>query len=155
MSFRNPRESSAGHRAGLISDVAASSGEEVDSNNETALPPFQSAVETSGGYRINPGDEGTVPMAKGPVPMAKGLPPLPTPPRRPSSMAYVASAPAYPTAPVGPAVIQPVVDPTAAMASAGAAVLPPSMTLAGGIVACVVGSAVSYTHLTLPTIYSV
>ena len=62
VSFRNPRESSAGHRAGLISDVAASSGEEVDSNNETALPPFQSAVETSGGYRINPGDEGTVPM---------------------------------------------------------------------------------------------
>ena len=144
VSFRNPRESSAGHRAGLISDVAASSGEEVDSNNETALPPFQSAVETSGGYRINPGDEGTVPMAaKSLVPMAKGLPPLPTPPRRPSSMAYVASAPAYPTAPVGPAVIQPVVDPAAAMASAGAAVLPPSMTLAGGIVACVVGSAVA------------
>ena len=136
VSFRNPRESSAGHRAGLISDVAASSGEEVDSNNETALPPFQSAVETSGGYLINPGDEGTVPMAK-------GLPPLPTPPRRPSSMAYVASAPAYPTAPVGPALIQPVVDPTAVMASAGAAVLPPSMTLAGGIVACVVGSAVA------------
>ena len=42
VSFRNPQESSAGHRAGLISDAAA-----ADDENEDALPPFQSVVESA------------------------------------------------------------------------------------------------------------
>ena len=43
VSFRNPQESSAGHRAGLISDAAAADADE----NEDALPPFQSVVESA------------------------------------------------------------------------------------------------------------
>lgn len=148
VSFRNPQKSSAGHRAGLISDAAAA---DADENNEDALPPFQSVVESA--YIAGAAEDATAEggMTLNPKP---GPPPLPTPPPRPSSVAYVASSPAYQSPPPPPAPIRSPgsmgydasAAPAAAMAMAsgvGAAVLPPSMSLAGGVVACVVGSAVA------------
>ena len=148
VSFRNPQESSAGHRAGLISDAAAA---DADENNEDALPPFQSVVESAyiAGAAEDATAEGGLTLNPKPDP-----PPLPTPPPRPSSVAYVASSPAYQSPPPPPAPIRSPgsmgydasAAPAAAMAMAsgvGAAVLPPSMSLAGGVVACVVGSAVA------------
>ena len=148
VSFRNPQKSSAGHRAGLISDAAAA---DADENNEDALPPFQSVVESAhiAGAAEDATAEGGLTLNPKPDP-----PPLPTPPPRPSSVAYVASSPAYQSPPPPPAPIRSPgsmgydasAAPAAAMAMAsgvGAAVLPPSMSLAGGVVACVVGSAVA------------
>ena len=148
VSFRNPQKSSAGHRAGLISDAAAA---DADENNEDALPPFQSVVESA--YIAGAAEDATAEggMTLNPKP---GPPPLPTPPPRPSSVAYVASSPANQSPPPPPAPIRSPgsmgydasAAPAAAMAMAsgvGAAVLPPSMSLAGGVVACVVGSAVA------------
>ena len=148
VSFRNPQKSSAGHRAGLISDAAAA---DADENNEDALPPFQSVVESAyiAGAAEDATAEGGLTLNPKPDP-----PPLPTPPPRPSSVAYVASSPAYQSPPPPPAPIRSPgsmgydasAPPAAAMAMAsgvGAAVLPPSMSLAGGVVACVVGSAVA------------
>ena len=148
VSFRNPQKSSAGHRAGLISDAAAA---DADENNEDALPPFQSVVESAyiAGAAEDATAEGGLTLNPKPAP-----PPLPTPPPRPSSVAYVASSPAYQSPPPPPAPIRSPgsmgydasAAPAAAMAMAsgvGAAVLPPSMSLAGGVVACVVGSAVA------------
>ena len=148
VSFRNPQKSSAGHRAGLISDAAAA---DADENNGDALPPFQSVVESA--YIAGAAEDATAEggLTLNPKP---GLPPLPTPPPRPSSVAYVASSPAYQSPPPPPAPIRSPgsmgydasAAPAAAMAMAsgvGAAVLPPSMSLAGGVVACVVGSAVA------------
>ena len=148
VSFRNPQKSSAGHRAGLISDAAAADAAE---NNEDALPPFQSVVESA--YIAGAAEDATAEggLTLNPKP---GPPPLPTPPPRPSSVAYVASSPAYQSPPPPPAPIRSPgsmgydasAAPAAAMAMAsgvGAAVLPPSMSLAGGVVACVVGSAVA------------
>ena len=148
VSFRNPQKSSAGHRAGLISDAAAA---DADENNEDALPPFQSVVESA--YIAGAAEDATAEggMTLNPKP---GPRPLPTPPPRPSSVAYVASSPAYQSPPPPPAPIRSPglmgydasAAPAAAMAMAsgvGAAVLPPSMSLAGGVVACVVGSAVA------------
>lgn len=148
VSFRNPQKSSAGHRAGLISDAAAA---DADENNGDALPPFQSVVESA--YIAGAAEDATAEggMTLNPKP---GPPPLPTPPPRPSSVAYVASSPAYQSPPPPPAPIRSPgsmgydasAAPAAAMAMAsgvGAAVLPPSMSLAGGVVACVVGSAVA------------
>ena len=147
VSFRNPQKSSAGHRAGLISDAAAADADE----NKDALPPFQSVVESA--YIAGAAEDATAEggMTLNPKP---GPPPLPTPPPRPSSVAYVASSPAYQSPPPPPAPIRSPglmgydasAAPAAAMAMAsgvGAAVLPPSMSLAGGVVACVVGSAVA------------
>lgn len=147
VSFRNPQKSSAGHRAGLISDAAAADADE----NEDALPPFQSVVESAyiAGAAEDATAEGGLTLNPKPDP-----PPLPTPPPRPSSVAYVASSPAYQSPPPPPAPIRSPgsmgydasAAPAAAMAMAsgvGAAVLPPSMSLAGGVVACVVGSAVA------------
>ena len=147
VSFRNPQKSSAGHRAGLISDAAAADADE----NEDALPPFQSVVESAyiAGAAEDATAEGGLTLNPKPAP-----PPLPTPPPRPSSVAYVASSPAYQSPPPPPAPIRSPgsmgydasAAPAAAMAMAsgvGAAVLPPSMSLAGGVVACVVGSAVA------------
>ena len=147
MSFRNPQKSSAGHRAGLISDAAAADADE----NKDALPPFQSVVESAyiAGAAEDATAEGGLTLNPKPAP-----PPLPTPPPRPSSVAYVASSPAYQSPPPPPAPIRSPgsmgydasAAPAAAMAMAsgvGAAVLPPSMSLAGGVVACVVGSAVA------------
>ena len=149
VSFRNPQESSAGHRAGLISDAAAADADE----NEDALPPFQSVVE-SARFIAGAAEEATPPggLTLNPKPTP---PPLPTPPPRPSSVAYVASSPAY-QSPPPPLIRSPgsmgydaslsAAAPAAAMAMAsgvGAAVLPPSMSVAGGVVACVVGSAVA------------
>ena len=148
VSFRNPQESSAGHRAGLISDAAAADADE----NEDALPPFQSVVESARFIARAAEDataEGGLTLNPKPAP-----PPLPTPPPRPSSVAYVASSPAY-QSPPPPLIRSPgsmgydaslSAAPAAAMAMAsgvGAAVLPPSMSVAGGVVACVVGSAVA------------
>lgn len=148
VSFRNPQESSAGHRAGLISDAAAAHADE----NEDALPPFQSVVESArfiAGAAEDATAEGGLTLNPKPTP-----PPLPTPPPRPSSVAYVASSPAY-QSPPPPLIRSPgsmgydaslSAAPAAAMAMAsgvGAAVLPPSMSVAGGVVACVVGSAVA------------
>ena len=148
VSFRNPQESSAGHRAGLISDAAAADADE----NEDALPPFQSVVESArfiAGAAEDATAEGGLTLNPKPTP-----PPLPTPPPRPSSVAYVASSPAY-QSPPPPLIRSPgsmgydaslSAAPAAAMAMAsgvGAAVLPPSMSVAGGVVACVVGSAVA------------
>ena len=148
VSFRNPQKSSAGHRAGLISDAAAA---DADENNGDALPPFQSVVESA--YIAGAAEDATAEggLTLNPKP---GPPPLPTPPPRPSSVAYVASSPAYQSPPPPPAPIRSPgsmgydasAAPAAAMAMAsgvGAAVLPPSMSLAGGVVACVVGSAVA------------
>lgn len=148
VSFRNPQKSSAGHRAGLISDAAAA---DADENNEDALPPFQSVVESAyiAGAAEDATAEGGLTLNPKPDP-----PPLPTPPPRPSSVAYVASSPANQSPPPPPAPIRSPgsmgydasAAPAAAMAMAsgvGAAVLPPSMSLAGGVVACVVGSAVA------------
>ena len=148
VSFRNPQKSSAGHRAGLISDAAAA---DADENNEDALPPFQSVVESA--YIAGAAEDATAEggLTLNPKP---GPRPLPTPPPRPSSVAYVASSPAYQSPPPPPAPIRSPgsmgydasAPPAAAMAMAsgvGAAVLPPSMSLAGGVVACVVGSAVA------------
>ena len=148
VSFRNPQKSSAGHRAGLISDAAAA---DADENNGDALPPFQSVVESAyiAGAAEDATAEGGLTLNPKPAP-----PPLPTPPPRPSSVAYVASSPAYQSPPPPPAPIRSPgsmgydasAAPAAAMAMAsgvGAAVLPPSMSLAGGVVACVVGSAVA------------
>lgn len=148
VSFRNPQKSSAGHRAGLISDAAAA---DADENNEDALPPFQSVVESA--YIAGAAEDATAEggLTLNPKP---GPAPLPTPPPRPSSVAYVASSPAYQSPPPPPAPIRSPgsmgydasAAPAAAMAMAsgvGAAVLPPSMSLAGGVVACVVGSAVA------------
>jgi len=147
VSFRNPQKSSAGHRAGLISDAAAADADE----NKDALPPFQSVVESAyiAGAAEDATAEGGLTLNPKPAP-----PPLPTPPPRPSSVAYVASSPAYQSPPPPPAPIRSPgsmgydasAAPAAAMAMAsgvGAAVLPPSMSLAGGVVACVVGSAVA------------
>ena len=148
VSFRNPQESSAGHRAGLISDAAAADADE----NEDALPPFQSVVE-SARFIAGAAEDATPPggLTLNPKPAP---PPLPTPPPRPSSVAYVASSPAY-QSPPPPLIRSPgsmgydaslSAAPAAAMAMAsgvGAAVLPPSMSVAGGVVACVVGSAVA------------
>lgn len=148
VSFRNPQESSAGHRAGLISDAAAADADE----NEDALPPFQSVVE-SARFIAGAAEDATPPggLTLNPKPAP---PPLPTPPPRPSSVAYVASSPAY-QSPPPPLIRSPgsmgydavsSAAPAAAMATAsgvGAAVLPPSMSVAGGVVACVVGSAVA------------
>jgi hypothetical protein len=147
VSFRNPQESSAGHRAGLISDAAAADADE----NEDALPPLQSVVESAyiAGAAEDATAEGGLTLNPKPDP-----PPLPTPPPRPSSVAYVASSPAYQSPPPPPAPIRSPgsmgydasAAPAAAMAMAsgvGAAVLPPSMSVAGGVVACVVGSAVA------------
>lgn len=147
VSFRNPQKSSAGHRAGLISDAAAADADE----NKDALPPFQSVVESAyiAGAAEDATAEGGLTLNPKPDP-----PPLPTPPPRPSSVAYVASSPAYQSPPPPPAPIRSPgsmgydasAAPAAAMAMAsgvGAAVLPPSMSLAGGVVACVVGSAVA------------
>lgn len=148
VSFRNPQESSAGHRAGLISDAAAADADE----NEDALPPFQSVVESArfiAGAAEDATADGGLTLNPKPTP-----PPLPTPPPRPSSVAYVASSPAY-QSPPPPLIRSPgsmgydaslSAAPAAAMAMAsgvGAAVLPPSMSVAGGVVACVVGSAVA------------
>mmetsp|Transcript_602 Transcript_602/g.2386 ORF Transcript_602/g.2386 Transcript_602/m.2386 type:complete len:439 (-) Transcript_602:123-1439(-) len=146
-SFRNPQESSAGHRAGLISDAAAADADE----NEDALPPLQSVVESAhiAGAAEDATAEGGLTLNPKPNP-----PPLPTPPPRPSSVAYVATSPAYQSPPPPPAPIRSPgsmgydasAAPAAAMAMAsgvGAAVLPPSMSVAGGVVACVVGSAVA------------
>ena len=148
VSFRNPQKSSAGHRAGLISDAAAA---DADENNGDALPPFQSVVESA--YIAGAAEDATAEggLTLNPKP---GPAPLPTPPPRPSSVAYVASSPAY-QSPPPPLIRSPgsmgydavsSAAPAAAMAMAsgvGAAVLPPSMSLAGGVVACVVGSAVA------------
>ena len=147
VSFRNPQKSSAGHRAGLISDAAAADADE----NKDALPPFQSVVESAyiAGAAEDATAEGGLTLNPKPDP-----PPLPTPPPRPSSVAYVASSPAYQSPPPPPAPIRSPgsmgydasAAPAAAMAMAsgvGAAVLPPSMSVAGGVVACVVGSAVA------------
>ena len=148
VSFRNPQESSAGHRAGLISDAAAADADE----NEDALPPFQSVVE-SARFIAGAAEDATPPggLTLNPKPAP---PPLPTPPPRPSSVAYVASSPAY-QSPPPPLIRSPgsmgydaslSAAPAAAMAmtsGVGAAVLPPSMSVAGGVVACVVGSAVA------------
>lgn len=149
VSFRNPQESSAGHRAGLISDAAAAADAD---ENEDALPPFQSVVESArfiAGAAEDATAEGGLTLNPKPTP-----PPLPTPPPRPSSVAYVASSPAY-QSPPPPLIRSPgsmgydaslSAAPAAAMAMAsgvGAAVLPPSMSVAGGVVACVVGSAVA------------
>ena len=147
VSFRNPQKSSAGHRAGLISDAAAADADE----NEDALPPLQSVVESAyiAGAAEDATAEGGLTLNPKPDP-----PPLPTPPPRPSSVAYVASSPAY-QSPPPPLIRSPgsmgydavsSAAPAAAMAMAsgvGAAVLPPSMSVAGGVVACVVGSAVA------------
>lgn len=149
VSFRNPQESSAGHRAGLISDAAAAADAD---ENEDALPPFQSVVE-SARFIAGAAEDATPPggLTLNPKPTP---PPLPTPPPRPSSVAYVASSPAY-QSPPPPLIRSPgsmgydaslSAAPAAAMAMAsgvGAAVLPPSMSVAGGVVACVVGSAVA------------
>ena len=148
VSFRNPQESSAGHRAGLISDAAAADADA----NEDALPPFQSVVE-SARFIAGAAEDATPPggLTLNPKPAP---PPLPTPPPRPSSVAYVASSPANRSPPPPPAPIRSPgsmgydasAAPAAAMAMAsgvGAAVLPPSMSVAGGVVACVVGSAVA------------
>ena len=150
VSFRNPQESSAGHRAGLISDAAAAADAD---ENEDALPPFQSVVESArfiAGAAEDATAEGGLTLNPKPTP-----PPLPTPPPRPSSVAYVASSPAYQSPPPPPPALirspgsmgyDASAAPAAAMAMAsgvGAAVLPPSMSVAGGVVACVVGSAVA------------
>mmetsp|Transcript_13186 Transcript_13186/g.51581 ORF Transcript_13186/g.51581 Transcript_13186/m.51581 type:complete len:443 (-) Transcript_13186:63-1391(-) len=151
VSFRNPQESSAGHRAGLISDAAAA----ADDENEDALPPFQSVVESA--FIARAAEDAT---AEGGITLntlnhKPGPPPLPKPPSRPSSVAYVASSPAYQSPPPPPPALirspgsmgyDASAAPAAAMAMAsgiGAAVLPPSMSVAGGVVACVVGSAVA------------
>ena len=60
--------------------------------NEDALPPFQSVVESA--YIAGAAEDATAEggLTLNPKP---GPPPLPTPPPRPSSVAYVASSPAY------------------------------------------------------------
>ena len=115
------------------------------SAGDRALPPFQSDVEEELARTRERAAEDAVTSANAPsttsVIDVKGIPPLPRPPPRPNTIAVVAASPS-----ASAQMQMPRGAHAAAAATAldgGVFVAPAALTFAAGVVACVLGSALS------------